>query len=236
MSRRALAALALVSLALLAGCGSGGVDRSALNESADYDFDRDATVTYDITKGDHAAIVDVTAANRTTFELYWHAELGGRQPLSIEALQFRYPNGTVVGAGAFTVERSGSKTVIEAPAGNGTMAFTASVGDQHLDRPVIAEGSHEVILPRGMRVAAPVFGDVSPGGYTTEMENGRVHVRWNETPSGSLSVDYYLERDFWLFTGLVGLLTVVGLVGVAYFRHQIRLLERQREAADHFEE
>lgn len=236
MNRRAYAAVVLVALAALAGCSGGGVDRSALNQSADYDFDRSATVTYDITKGSHEAIVNVTAADREQFELYWHAELTGRQPLSISALQFRYPNGTVVGAGAFTVERSNSRTVVVPPAGNGTMAFTASVSDHHLDRPVVAEGSHEVILPRGMRVAAPVFGDVSPGGYTTEREDGRVHVRWAEAPGGSLDVEYYLERDFWLFTGLVGLLTVAGVVGVAYFRRQIRVLERRRERADYGEE
>jgi hypothetical protein len=229
MRRLAAATFALVALALLAGCtGGGGVDRGALNESASYDFDREATVTYDIEKGEHAAIVNVTAANRTTFELYWRAELAGKQPLSISALQFRHPNGTVVGAEAFTVRRTGGTTVVTAPAANGTMAFTADVGDETLDRPVVAEGSHEVILPRGMHVAVPVFGDVEPGGYATQREDGRVHVRWAETPGGHLTVEYYLERDFWLFAGFLGLLGVVGLLGVLYFRYQIRALARRR--------
>lgn len=234
MNRRRSAAVALLLLAVLAGCsGGGGVDRSALNESADYDFNRSATVTYDITDHSHAAIVNVTAANQTAFELYLHAELTGKYPLSVSALQFRYPNGTVVGAEAFTVDRKNSETVIVPPAENGTMAFTADVSDSHLERPVLAEGSHEVILPRGMDIAVPVFGDVSPGSYTATTEDDRVHLRWAEAPSGSLSVEYYLERDFWLFTGLIGVLTVLGLVGVAYFRYQIRVLERQREQADY---
>jgi len=235
MNRRWYALLALVALVALAGCSGGGVDRSALNKSADYDFDRSATVTYDITKGSHEAVVNVSAADREQFELYWHAELTGKHPLSVSALQFRYPNGTVVSAEAFTVERANSATVIVPPAEEGMMAFTAGVSDHHLERPILAEGTHEVILPRGMRVAAPVFGDVSPGGYSTSMEDGRVHVRWDEAPGGSLDVEYYLERDFWLFTGLVGVLTVVGLAGVAYFRYQIRVLERRREQADYGE-
>jgi len=231
MNRRALAALVLVAMTVLAGCATGGVDRSRLGEDADYDYSRNATVTFDVHDGNYHAVVDVTEANQTEFELFWRADIGGEQPLTVAALKFRYPNGTVVGAEQFTVEGSGGRTRVVAPAANGTMAFKASTGYKRLSVPVFAEGSHRVILPGGMHVAAPLFGSVSPGGYERYVADGRVHLHWSETPGGDVTVDYYLERDFYLVTGLAVGLLLLGAVGVLYFRHRIRELRRTRAEA-----
>lgn len=232
MRRRRVAVLAVVALALLSGCAGGGIDRSALAEEATYDFDREATVTIDVQGRQYHALYDVGEVEADQIALSWHSEFRGRQPLSISAVQFRYPNGTVVGADAITVEQRNSRTVVEFPAENGTLAYTAGGGAKTVGTPVTVEGSYEVILPAGMRVGVPLFASVSPGGYEATLADGRVHLRWSETPGGDVSVRYFLERDFYLFTGMVAVLLVVGLVGTVYYRLQIRELERRRTETD----
>jgi hypothetical protein len=228
MNRRALGALALAALAVLAGCG-GGLDKSGLDRNATYDWSTDAVVTVEVTGDNHRAVYDLSAAGTDRVEVYRNTELGGQEPLSVSALKFRYPNGTVVGADAFVVTQEGSHTVIVAPSANGSMAYTAGAAVKSFYSPVFVEGAHEVVLPAGMRVSAPLFGSVRPGGYTKTIEDNRVHLRWDEAPSGNVAVEYYLERDFYIFTGFVLLLLAAGAAAVVYFRVQIRSLERRRE-------
>jgi hypothetical protein len=146
-------------------------------------------------------------------------------------VKFRHPNGTVVNASSIAVEEKGSKVVVEPPAEEGHLAFTASTVPKDFRSPVFAEGSTEVILPRGMRVHVPLFATISPGGHETFAEDGRVHVLWEETPSSGLYVRYYLERDFYIYTGIVVGLLALGAVGVVYFRLKIRRIERERHEA-----
>ena len=228
--RVALGLLALVALAGCAGTGLGGSPAPSdeqLAENATYDWDRDADVTLNVTSEQYKTVADVNGSERV--RLASTSGFGGRNPLPISAVQFRYENGTVVGADAIDVSTRDQRTVIDLPAANGMFAYTGSAGARSVNAPLDFEGSHEVVLPPGMRVSFPIFGDVSPGGYEKSVEDNRVHLRWASLSSATISAEYYLEQDLYIFGGIVGVLGVVVVGGVVYYRLRIRRLERERE-------
>ncbi len=232
MKRRTLALLALAALAALAGCAGfgGGLDEERLARNASYDWNTTADVTVTVAGEEYQAVYEVE--NGTPVEAFRRETLGGRSPVEVAAVQFRYPNGTVVGASAIDVEQADSRVVIRPPAGEGKLAYSAPADAGRFSLPVTVAGSHEVVLPPGRRVGNPVFGDVNPGGFDPSTDDrDRVHLRWSSLEEGSITVRSYLQRDLYLFAGLLGLLLVVSLGGVVYYRIQIRRLERQREEA-----
>jgi hypothetical protein len=228
----ALGVLALVALAGCAGTGLGGSPAPSdeqLAENATYDWSHDADVTLNVTGGEYKTVADVNGSERV--RLASTSGFAARNPVSISAVQFRYENGTVVGADAIDVSTRDQRTVVDLPAANGTFAYTGSAGTRSVNAPLDFEGSHEVVLPPGMRVSFPVFGDVSPGGYEQSVEDNRVHLQWSSLSSATVSVDYYLVRDLYIFGGLLGALSLVAVGGVVYYRLRIRRLEREREEA-----
>lgn len=233
MNRRTLSFAAVALLVVATGClGGGGVNEARLAQNATYDWDTDARATYNVTGDQYHAVFEVR--NGTELGVYRLDDLGGRQSVSISALQFRYPNGSVVNASHLDVRQEGSRTVITPPADRGKIAYTGSTLPKSFKTPVLVDGSHEVVLPRNMRVGAFLLGSVSPGGYekSVDPETDRVRVRWAETPSDTLEFQYYLQRDFYLFSGLVVALAGIAVVGVAYYRLRIRALARQRAETD----
>jgi hypothetical protein len=114
------------------------------------------------------------------------------------------------------------------PSKNGTIAFSGPTEYKSFRQPNYMEGSHHVVIPSHHRVDFFLFGQVVPGADEKTIEDNRVHLRWDEVSSG-ISVKYYLQRDFWLFTGAVGLLTLAGLLGMGYYWYRIRELTRIRE-------
>lgn len=234
MNRQALAALVLALLAGTAGCGAltgGDIDRSKLDDEATYDWDVDANATYDVPgDGQYRAVLRVQ--NRSEIQVYGHSQLEGDTPVSVAAVKFRYPNGTVVNASAMTIEVNSGRTVIEPPARHGKLAYSAPSAPKQFGAPVAVDGTHEVTLPPNMRVSAFLFGYVQPGGAETTLRDDRVTIRWDDLDDGSISVRYYLARDFYIFAGFVALLLLVGVVGVVRYRLQIRRLEREREESD----
>lgn len=239
--RLGLAVVAVGALALLAGCG-GAPGGEQLNQDATYDWNTTAVATYDVHDVTYEAIYRVDAGQELA--VYQTLEIGGETSVSLSALRFRYENGSVLRpngtlerpdgtrlAGAeLSVDQRGERTVVTAPA-DGRIAYTAPTPPKSFHSPVLVEGSHEVILPRDMRISAPLLGLASPGGYERSFEGGRVHLRWSATPGGTLDLRYYLQRDFYIYTGLVGALLLVGAVGTVYFRRQLRELERRRKEA-----
>lgn len=221
--------LGLLVLLVTAGClgGTPAPSEEDLAKEQDYGWDHDATVTIDVGGDEYETVANVS--DQETVHLATRDGFGGRSPLYISAVRFRYPNGTVVGPDAMSVYTSDSWTVVEFPAENGTFAYTADTGRRSVTIPVGFEGSHEVALPSGMRVSFPVFGVVEPGGYEKTIEDDRVHVRWDSMESDSITLKYYLQQDLLIFGGLVGLLAAVALGGVVYFRKRIRGLEHDRE-------
>mgnify|MGYP006274847887 CR=1 FL=1 len=229
--RKLWVAIAVAALAVTAGClgGGGGPTDQQLAENATYEWERGTDVRVNVTGGQYAVVAAVD--NQSDVRLASSDGFGGRNPLPISAVQFRYPNGTTVDAEDIDVSTANSRTVVTFPAANGTFAYTASAGGRQVTVPVGFEGSHELVLPAGMRVSFPVFGVVEPAGFQKTVEDNRVHVRWESLDGGSISAKYYLERDLLLFGGTTGVLSLVALLGVVYYRLRIRRLEDEREDA-----
>ncbi|MFC4450382.1 DUF5803 family protein [Halorussus aquaticus] len=234
MNRRLLLALASVALlAATAGCtGIFGGDqisekRLAGDSNATYNWNNSAAVTLNVTGGEYKAVY--TFSNRSELSLFERESLGERTPVPIGTVRFRYPNGTVVSLGQEHVQKKKSKTVVSLPADSGKLAYTADHRGKSFSTPVYVEDSYEVILPKGMRVGTPILSQVRPTADDTTTIDGRVHLTWAEVTADNVVVRYYLARDLTIFVGIIGASILVALLGVAYFRLQIRQLERERE-------
>lgn len=228
--KRLVLVAALVGMIVLAGCTGGVVNEEALAEDAEYDWDEaEARGSVDVSGSSYTAILQVNG--QETIELYRQAELGRESALPIRAIQFRYPNGTVVGAEKIEVEEADSRTVITPPADEGALAYTATTHFGEFLLPVAVNGSHEVVLPEGARMNVPIIGVAEPGGYEKTIEDDRVHLYWEDPDTDTITVSYYLQRDLYLFGGLIALLVLVSGAGLLYLRRQLQGLEAQREAA-----
>lgn len=268
MNRRLLAAVGLLALlAGLAGCsalfGPGSVDQGDLagEEGRTYDYEwntsRDGHLTVD---GDSYAAV-YAVGNRTTgdregnysIELYTQDALGTEQPMQVQAVQFRYENGTVLryerhngsvglvrehpngttepAEGGLAVDRTRRRTVVYVPTNeSGKLAFTTPKNGKRIATPTFVEGSYEMVLPESARVGVPLLAQVQPDHDSADLIDGRVHIVWTDVDRApSIVVRYYLERDLYIFGALVAGLVLVGAVGAAYYWLQIRETVRRRE-------
>ena len=235
MDRRLLAAAALLLLVATAGCasllpGGGEVDRQALAENATYDWDTDADVTLNVTGGYYHAVYRVDG--RQSIGLSSFERFNERAPLDVSAIKFRHPNGTVVGASAMTVERNESHTVVDLPAEEGRFAYRVPIRGKEIYMATATSGSYEVILPPRTDVRYPLLGRVMPGGYERSVEDGRVHLRWDELTDDRLVVQFYLVRDLWIFGGLVLVGALLATVGLTYFWMQLQGIKERREIVD----
>jgi len=234
MNRRLLFAFGLLAvLAASAGCtsvfGPGKISQDKLNGDADYEWNSSQEVAMNVTSGNYKAVYELDG--ESSLSVYQYESLGGKQPVEVAAVKFRYPNGTVVGAKQIDVEKTNKKTVITPPADEGKLAYETSRRGKTFSVPTyLDDRTYEVVLPKGMRVDNFLLSDVQPGGYEKELVDGRVHLTWDEpVTAGSITARYYLVRDELIFGGIVGVLVVVALLGLAYFRFQIRKLEEKRE-------
>lgn len=246
--RSLLPVVALVGLLLLSGCagllGGGSVPDEQLAEAPagadDYDWSSGADVRVVVTENARfRAVYRINRSARDSVQLFRRDAFGGRSPIPVSALRYRYPNGTVVNGTEFDargggVDRTRDEVNVSLPAQAGTetgqLAFSSSSTPKQFTLPVFVEGSYEVVLPENRRVGVPPFGSVSPGGSEVgRNEMDRTVVRWEEVTSDSIAVRFYLERDLYAF----GALAVVGLVGggggLLYYRRQIKRLREQRE-------
>ncbi|MFC7133849.1 MULTISPECIES: DUF5803 family protein [Salinibaculum] len=229
--RHYLAAGALLAVVLLAGCGLGPseIPEEDLSENATYDWDVNATATFDISRSSYAAVVNVT--NSSELAVWRRDPIEGDNPVNLRALQFRYRNGTVVNAthANLTATRNQDRTVIGLPARDGLVGYTAARADKQFGTPVFVEGSYEIVLPPDARVGIPLLSQAGPGGWSSSVEGDRMTVRWDNVSSGSVSVRYYLQRDIILFGSLAAIMVVAGVAGTLYYRRKIRELEGKRE-------
>lgn len=228
---RHLAAIGLLGLLMvLGGCMGGGVNQAALAENQTYQWNTDASVSFNLTGGSVYAVHQV--ANESEVTIFRDTEFQGEQPVSVSAVKFRYRNGTVVNSTRISVEQSGGRTHITPPSADGKLAYQTSTLPKDFSIAVAGNGSFEVILPPGMDIGVPVLGSISPGGAALERTDaGRTRLYWEELESPRIELHFYLERDFWLFSGLVitGILAALG--AVIYYRVQIRRLQRHIEEA-----
>lgn len=237
--RRVLALLAVVGMLALSGCLGFFGDDSVPAERLDKDPAGDGyawneSVDAHITVRSDSTFQAVYRLNDTEMTLYRNDGLGGRNPLDVRAVRYQYPNGTVINgttlAARGSVTESREAVTIRPPVEGGKLAFTAGSTAKRFSLPTYVDGSYEVVLPPDRRVSAPVFGRISPGGAETSIDGqSRVHITWKSVTADTVVVQFYLARDLPLFGGAVAVLTLVALVGIVYFRWQIRELREIRE-------
>ncbi len=228
MNRRLFLAIGcLAILVLLSGCLGGATSEDGLAADAEYDWDTDATVTLDLSEGSYTTVIQLEDVDE--FRIYQSTRYGTEHPVGVRAVQFRYPNGTVVDADHIGVRETRNSVYIEPPAPNGTIAYTASKQSNEFTSPVLKSGDWEIILPDGHRVDNIVLGTVRPGGYEAELVDDRVHLRWDELSSGTIRIQHYFARDLYLFAGLVVAAAIAGAIGIGYVYRQIKALRRERE-------
>lgn len=231
MRRKLLGVALLAVLVLSAGCtdvlGPRQISDEQLDEAASYDWDTEANATINVTTNEeYEAVYRVTDEE---FEVYQNDGLGNERPVRIRALYYRYPNGTVVNGTDIDVETTRTATVIDLPQANGQVAYTADTQAKRFESPPLVDGSYVVVLPENRRVDNFLFGQVRPGGYDTERIDGRLHVRWADGPDDPVSVHFYMQRDVYIFVGVLAVLGVGLVGGVAYVYRQIQALREERE-------
>lgn len=239
VDRRTLAALALLGLVFTSGClgfFTGDEPRmERLNETPEepYEWNRSADVHITVTEGaNFRAVYDLDGDE--TIELFRRDGFGGRNPLDARALRYQYPNGTVLNASEIRarggeIRRTGAAIVVTAPAGNGQVAFTAGSTPKRFTLPTYREGAYELVLPPDRRIEFFLFGNVVPKPTSVVQRGDRTVITWDEVTTDTVVVQFYLQRDLYVFAAILAGLAVVTVGGVAYFRIQIRELERQRE-------
>ncbi|MBX0323372.1 hypothetical protein EGH21_10060 [Halomicroarcula sp. F13] len=240
MHRRHLALVGIVALVALSGCsglfGQQDIDQSQLNQNATYDWETQSNASIVLEKSSYRAVYDVR--NNDTFEVYDRDGLGREQSVPIQALKFRYANGTVVtGANSsMNATRSGDRTTIRFP-GNvtGQVAYSAPRNGKSYATPTHLDGAtYQVTMPPGARVGLPLLSQVSPGGYESSVdeETNRMTVRWAQPiDARQVSVRYYLERDLLIFGGLALVAILVGGGGTLYYYRQLQAVIRKRKEA-----
>ncbi|MFW5903792.1 MAG: DUF5803 family protein [Halolamina sp.] len=243
MNRRLLALLAVVGLLTLSGClgglGGGPTNPDRLDESPEAAYNWNAssdvhvTVTSNVT---YHAVYDVSAEPfGDQIRLARAGFLGTDEPLTISALRYRYPNGTVVNGSAFAdhggdVRTQDNHLVIEPPGDDGRLAYSGESTPKQFTHPIaVEEGSYTVVLPENREASIPLFGRIVPAPDSTTTVDDRLTIGWEQISGETLSVRFYLPRDVQLFAGLFAGMLGVGAAGVVYYRRQIRKLRERRE-------
>ncbi|MEF8854267.1 MAG: DUF5803 family protein [Haloarculaceae archaeon] len=231
MTRRYLVLAALAAALLLAGCSTGPREIPAKDLAGDatYDWDTDATVSFNLTGDQYTAIFEIR--NRSSIEVYGSGTFGGDQPIDVEAIRFRFRNGTVVNANhsALTVVKQSKQTNVSLPARNGKLAYAGPRSGKEFRTPVFVEGSWEVTLPVSARVGIPFLSSVSPGGHDGSVADNRLTLRWENVTASSVHARWFLQFDLLLFSTLAVAALGLGIGGAVYYLRQIRHLERQRK-------
>ncbi|MFB6127029.1 MAG: DUF5803 family protein [Halolamina sp.] len=239
LSNRSAAAVALVALVLSSGClgfvTGNEPQMERLNEAPDQSYAWNESVDAHVTVTDDAnfrAVYDLNGS--ATIELYRRDGFGGRNPLDARALRYQYPNGTVIDAGELrerggSIERTGDAIVVTAPDGDGRIAFTADSTPKRFSLPTYREGSYEVVLPPDRRVEFFLFGNVVPGSGEVSRSGDRTVVDWAEVTTDTVLVQFYLQRDLFVFGAILVGIVLVGLGGLGYYRLQIRKLREKRD-------
>jgi hypothetical protein len=238
MNRRHLLALVgLAVLSLTAGCfGPGAISAEQLDQEPAEPYEWDSGRAVHIAVQTDSSFRAVYNVSGDSIELFRRDGFGGRNPLNVRAVRYRYPNGTVVTGSELEARGGGidrTREVVTVTFPNGTdaghLAFTAGATPKRFSLPVFVEGSYEVVLPPDRRVDFPVFGTVSPRGSTTEVVDGQTHIRWEEVTSRGVTVQYYLQRDIPIFGAIAAVSLVVGFGGAYYYKRQIDELREMRE-------
>lgn len=233
MNRRAFALGAVVVLVFLSGCsafGGGEIDEDDLLGEQEYDWNANATATYDLSVSSEAYTAVIEVDNQTTFTVYRSTAFRGDQSLSIETLRFQFENGTVVNAthSNLTATEKSEETELGLPAANGTVAWTSPRSGKQWSTPVFVEASHQVRLPESTRVGIPFLSQTSPSADRSTVEDDQMTLFWEE-PDGDISVRYYLVRDLYIFGSIAFIALILGGGGIIYYLREIREAQQKRQ-------
>jgi hypothetical protein len=240
MTRRYLLPLALVALVLTSGClgvfGSQSVSADRLDEEPPAPYVWENDVDAHITITENARFQAVYRLNRSSVELFRRDGFGGRNSIPVSAVRYRYPNGTVITGtelrargGAVDSSRSRVSVTLPDDAEGGQLAFTSESTPKRFSLPTFVNGSYAVVLPPNRRVEVFPFGKVTPRGYTVERDGDRRIVGWESVETDAVSVQFYLQRDLFVFGGAAAVLAVVGAGGLFYYKRRIDALRERRE-------
>lgn len=230
MNRQAIAVAALLSAMLLAGCfGPAELSEEQLSGNATYDWDQDADAAYTLSRSSYQAVFKVD--NRSTLSVNDRDALGVEAPVDLSTLKFRFTNGTIRNGShpnlSATLQQR--RTEITVPARDGWVAYTADRSGKQFTTPVVVPGRQTVTMPPGARVGVPLLSQVSPSDYSTTVSDNRMTITWANVSDGSLTANYYLERDLLLFSLLVLVAASVAVGGILFYLRQIRRLTAERE-------
>lgn len=255
MNRRLLAALALVALIGISGCttllGSDAGDPEALSADAEYEYDTDRDAFITVNRENYTAVYNVSAkvtGDNGTMAFYRTNALTLENPLEVEALQFRYANGTIVRyvdgeavliredgtqepTDALSVDTTRQRTIVALPATEGQVAFTTPKSGKEIAVYTPVHGSYEVALPPGRDASVPILSRTRPSNDDRVVVDDRVHLQWDNVETSVLSIRWYLDRDLWLFGGLAVVGALLGVVGIVYYYRSIRMAEKRRDEA-----
>lgn len=234
MNRRVVILVAVAALVFLSGCtifGGGEIDEDDLLDDQEYDWESNATATYDLSVSSSSYTAVVNVENESTLAVYRSSFYQGDQPVSVESLQFQFENGTVVNAthANLTATEGSDETELGLPAENGTVAWTAPRSGKSWSTPVYVEGSHRVHLPESTRVGIPFLSQTSPSADRSTVEDDQMTLFWETPDSSSISIRYYLVRDLYLFGGLAAVALLLGAGGTLYYIREIREAQQKRE-------
>ena len=240
--RLLLAVVVVVLLALSAGClayvtGGGEVDDETLDrepaEPYEFDVDRDGYLVV-TTESNYRAVYNVT--DRGEVRLHRETGYGTEEPIDLHALRVQYAGGEVVNGSTFRahggeVEQTTDEIWVRFPDDREAdkLAFTASSTPKRFVAKIPVEGTLEVILPPDRRMDFFLFGNVAPRGYETEIRGDRQHIVWEDFTGATVVVQFYLQRDLWIFAAGLGVAVVIAVVGLLHYRRRIEELTQRRK-------
>lgn len=242
MNRRLLyGAFGLAALLLMSGClgiGTGPVPAEELDSAPDQSYAWNSTHDVDITVQENTQFRMVINATDRELRLF-RRSIGGTNPLSVSAVRYQYPNGTIINGSTFQsrggeVRQTREETVIGFPDSDsqppGKIAFTSSGNRKRFSLPTYVDGSYQLTLPPNRRVEFPIFGSVSPGGSQKRIdEQNRLEITWESMDAETASARFYLQRDLYIFGGVLGGIILVGLGGLYRYRQRIHRLRKERQ-------
>ena len=233
MRRLALLGL-VVAMIPLGGCttlfGPGEPDPEKLNESAEYEWNEDHNASIVVEENQFRAVYNV--GNASELRTYRQDALGQESHLEVSAVQYRYPNGTIIRANdsRLSVSQTRDRTILDVPnESGGRVAFSAPRQGKQLALPVFVGGKTELTLPPGARVGVPLLSKVSPPTDDRSVTNNRMTLFYENVTAQNMNVRYYLQRDLWIFGSILGGAIVIGTGGALYYLRQIKKLKRRRE-------
>lgn len=234
MTRRTLIVGILLVLVALSGCasllGPGEPDPEQLNESANYTWDTSVDASITVEKNSFEGVYNVS--NSSELRVYERDALGQESYLSVSALQYRFPNGTVVNTShdGLSASQTRERTILAVPnQSGGQVGFSAPRQGKRFTTPVFTQGPTNLTLPPGARVGVPLLSKVSPQANDRSVTDNRMTLTYDNVTARNMNVRYYLQRDLLLFGSIFGGAIVLGVGGAIYYLRQIKQLKRRRE-------